>query len=122
MSQSIRNFEYAQVLPFAEQVSYQRGQVVSKTLAQNESLSLTLFAFDKEEEISTHTSKGDALVIVLDGSCEVTVSGVKYTLRARGIHRHAVRTASCRLGLGTVQDVPRGGLSQSLEVLARPRH
>ncbi len=81
-TQSIRNFEYATVLPFAEQVNYQKGQVVSKTLAQNESLSLTLFAFDKGEEISTHTSQGDALVIALDGSCEIAISGTKHTLRA----------------------------------------
>ncbi len=80
--QSIRNIEYATVVPFAQLVSYQKGQVVSKTLAQNESHSVTLFAFDKGEEISTHTSVGDALVIALDGSGEVTISGTHHTLQA----------------------------------------
>jgi quercetin dioxygenase-like cupin family protein len=41
------------------------GQIVSKTLAQNDHHSLTLFAFEKGEEISTHESGGDALVMAL---------------------------------------------------------
>ena len=47
-------------------MQYQEGQIVSKTLAQNEFVSLTLFAFEKGEEISTHESGGDAMVTVLD--------------------------------------------------------
>jgi quercetin dioxygenase-like cupin family protein len=80
--QLIRNIEYEKVLPIASQVNFQKGQVVSKTLAQNEQVSLTLFAFDQGEEISAHTSKGDALVIVLEGSGEATIGGTKHTLRA----------------------------------------
>ena len=64
-----------------EQVAYQDGQVVSKTLAQNEALSVTLFSFDKGEEISTHASGGDAFVTCLDGVGEVTIDGVKYELK-----------------------------------------
>jgi len=82
MNKTIRNMEYSMVLPFADQVNYQKGQVVSKTLAQNKHHSMTLFAFDKGEEISTHTSHGDALVIALDGSCEITIDGVNHTLHA----------------------------------------
>ena len=63
----IRNIEKAQVLTLKEQVAYQAGQVVSKTLAQNDALSVTLFSFDKGEEISTHKSEGDAFVTCLDG-------------------------------------------------------
>ena len=59
-----------------DQVSYQEGQIVSKTLVQNESVSITLFAFDKGEEISTHESGGDAFV----GTGEITIDGVKYEL------------------------------------------
>ena len=69
------------VLPLAEQVSYQPGQIVSKTLAQNKALSLTLFAFDKGEEISTHESGGDAMVIALDGTGQITIGGEKFALR-----------------------------------------
>ena len=56
----IKNIEKAQVLTLKSEVAYQPGQVVSKTLAQNNALSVTLFAFDKGEEISTHESGGDA--------------------------------------------------------------
>lgn len=82
MNKTIRNMEYSMVLPFSNEVNYQKGQVVSKTLAQDKHHSLTLFAFDKGEEISTHTSYGDALVLALDGSCEITIDGVIHTLQA----------------------------------------
>ncbi|HEX2985604.1 MAG TPA: cupin domain-containing protein [Caproiciproducens sp.] len=82
MSQNyIKNIDFSTVLPLTGQVSYQPGQVVSKTLAQNPAVSLTLFAFDKGEEISTHASAGDAMVIVLDGEAEITVGQEKHTLR-----------------------------------------
>ena len=55
----LKNIEKSTVLTLKEQVAYQPGQVVSKTLAQNDALSVTLFAFDKGEEISTHESGGD---------------------------------------------------------------
>lgn len=63
-----------------EQVDYQPGQVVSKTLAQNEALSVTLFAFDRGEEVSTHKSDGDAFVTCLDGVGRITIDGVEYEL------------------------------------------
>lgn len=47
-------------------MAYQEGQVVSKTLVQNDYVSVTLFSFDKGEEISTHASGGDAMVTVLE--------------------------------------------------------
>ena len=49
-------------------VDYQAGQVVSKTLVQNELVSVTVFSFEKDEEISTHASGGDAMVTVLEGT------------------------------------------------------
>lgn len=58
----IKNISKAEVLVLKDQVAYQEGQVVSKTLAQNDALSVTLFSFDKGEEISTHESGGDAFV------------------------------------------------------------
>ncbi len=63
-----------------EQVDYQPGQVVSKTLAQNEALSVTLFAFDRGEEVSTHKSDGDAFVTCLDGVGRITIDGVEHEL------------------------------------------
>ncbi len=82
MSQNqIKNIDFSTVLPLADLVTYQPGQVVSKTLAQNPAVSLTLFAFDKGEEISTHSSDGDAMVIALDGTGEITVGGELHTLK-----------------------------------------
>ena len=69
----IKNINKAEVMALKEQVEYQDGQVVSKTLAQNEHVSVTLFSFDKGEEISTHKSGGDAFVTCLDGVGKATV-------------------------------------------------
>lgn len=76
----MKNINKAEVLVLREQVAYQQGQVVSRTLAQNEALSVTLFAFDKGEEISTHKSDGDAFVTCLDGVGRITIDGVEYEL------------------------------------------
>ena len=76
----MKNYDIATVLTMKEQVAYQPGQVVSKTLAQNDAVSVTLFAFDKGEEISTHESGGDALVLCLDGEGRITVDGVDHIL------------------------------------------
>ncbi|MDO4345256.1 MAG: cupin domain-containing protein [Eubacteriales bacterium] len=76
----MKNIDKAQVLTLKEQVAYQKGQVVSKTLAQNEHLSVTLFSFDKGEEISTHESGGDAFVTCLDGVGRITIDGTEYEL------------------------------------------
>ena len=61
-------------------VEYEEGRVVSRTFAQNPSLSLTLFAFDKGEGVSTHTAPGDAMVRVLDGEATVNIDGKKMTV------------------------------------------
>lgn len=76
----MKNINKAKVMVLKDQVSYQEGQIVSKTLVQNEAVSITLFAFDKGEEISTHESDGDAFVTCLDGTGEITIDGVKYEL------------------------------------------
>lgn len=76
----MKNINKSEVLVLKEQVAYQNGQVVSKTLAQSETLSVTLFAFDRGEEISTHESGGDAFVTCLDGVGEITIDGEKYEL------------------------------------------
>ena len=82
MEKLIKNIEHRKVLPLAAQVEYLPGQIVSKTLAQNDNHSLTLFAFEKGEEISTHESTGDALVYALDGAARITIEGEVYLLRA----------------------------------------
>jgi quercetin dioxygenase-like cupin family protein len=76
----LKNISYSQVLSLAELTDYMPGQVVSKTIAQNSEHSLTLFAFDKGEEISTHASGGDAIVIALDGQGEIVIDGKEFIL------------------------------------------
>lgn len=77
----IKNIDHETVLKLTDLVSVQPGQVVSKTLAQNAALSVTLFSFDKGEEISTHESGGDAFVTCLDGVGRITIDGKEYLLR-----------------------------------------
>ena len=81
MSKKMKNIAQSEVLTLREQISYQEGKVVSKTLTQNQALSITLFSFAKGEEISTHESGGDAFVTCLDGVGKVTIDGEEYILK-----------------------------------------
>lgn len=78
MKEPMKNILKAEVLTLKEQIEYQDGQVISKTLAQNSAVSVTLFSFDKGEEISTHESAGDAFVTCLDGVGKITIDGTDY--------------------------------------------
>lgn len=76
----IKNIDYAKVINLIDEVTYQDGQVVSKTIAKTKSANITLFAFDKDEGLSTHTSTGDALVTVLDGKVKITIDNIDHVL------------------------------------------
>lgn len=97
MAELMKNIKKSKVLTLKDEISYADGQVVSKTLVQNDAVSETLFAFEKGEEISTHESGGDAFVICLDGVGLITVDGVDYELtEGQSIampakHPHAVK-------------------------------
>ena len=78
--EKMKNISEKEVLTLREQVAYQPGQVVSRTLAQNSAVSVTLFSFDKGEEISTHASGGDAFVTCLDGVGRITIDGEEFLL------------------------------------------
>lgn len=82
MNTYIKNFPIEEVTNLADTVEIRPGEVVSKTLVQNEAVSITLFAFDKGEAISTHDSKGDAMVNVLEGTGEFVVGKNKYLVKA----------------------------------------
>ncbi len=75
-----KNIEKKTKLILKDLIDYQDGQVVSKTLVQNDVVSMTLFSFDKGEEISTHAAGGDAMVTVLDGTGRFTVGGDMFIL------------------------------------------
>lgn len=96
MSEILKNIKKAEVLALKDTLEYAEGQVVSKTLVQNNGVGITLFAFAKGEGISTHESKGDAFVTALDGTGEITIDGKKFELKAGesivmpASHPHAV--------------------------------
>ncbi len=75
-----KNIEKEKKLRLADLVDYADGQVVSKTLVQNELVSMTIFSFDKGEEISTHAAGGDAMITVLEGTGRFTVGGEVFIL------------------------------------------
>lgn len=76
----LKNIEHAKVLALKDEVAYQQGQIVSKTLVQSASVGITLFSFWKGEFISTHESNGDAFVVCLDGVGRVEIDGESYIL------------------------------------------
>jgi len=76
----LKNIEASKALKLEEEIAYQKGQVVSKTLVQNKNVSLTLFSFDRGEEISSHSSDGDAMVTILDGTGRFTVGAEDFIL------------------------------------------
>lgn len=77
-----KNIEKQVKLTLKDQVAYQPGQVVSKTLVQNDKVSMTIFSLDKGEEISTHAAGGDAMVTVLEGKGRFTVAEDVFYLEA----------------------------------------
>ena len=71
----------SQILHIAEMVNYQEGSVVSRQITKAESGNVTLFAFDINQGLSEHTAPFDALVHVIEGDAEVTISGTPYQLK-----------------------------------------
>jgi quercetin dioxygenase-like cupin family protein len=90
----------AEILSLAEMVSYQAGAVVSRQIIKAEAGNVTLFAFDVDQELSEHTAPFDALVHVLDGEAEITISGNPFHLKTGDAiimpadEPHAVRAIS----------------------------
>lgn len=72
----------SQVLHIAELVNYQEGSVVSRQITKAETGNVTLFAFDANQGLSEHTAPFDALVHILEGEAEVTISGKPFHLMA----------------------------------------
>jgi quercetin dioxygenase-like cupin family protein len=68
------------ILKITDLVEYQPGAVVSRTLIKKPAGTVTLFSFDAGEGLSEHTAPFDALVIVLDGTAEVTIGGNAMTV------------------------------------------
>lgn len=73
----VKNIAFSEAHTLVDLVGYEKGRVVSRTLAQNSAVSVTLFAFDQGEGLSTHAAPGDAIVQVLDGEVLLTIGGKK---------------------------------------------
>ncbi len=69
-------------LHLAELAAYQDGSVVSRQITKADAGNVTLFAFDKDQGLSEHTAPFDALVHVLEGEAQVTISGRAFDLKA----------------------------------------
>ena len=76
----IKNITFSEPHYLEELVAYENGRVVSRTFAQNSSVGITLFSFDKGEGVSTHTAPGDAMVQILDGEAVVNIDGKEMTV------------------------------------------
>lgn len=77
MSDVFKNPQYC-----ANAIEYQSNAIVSKTIIQNQSGSITLFAFDKSQSLSEHTAPFDAFVMVLDGEFTITIGGKAHNVKA----------------------------------------
>ena len=73
--------EPSKVNKIKDLVDYQKDSVVSRMLINKKTGSVTLFAFDEKQKLSEHTAPFDALIQVLDGEAEISISGKKYSLK-----------------------------------------
>ena len=69
------------VLHLKDLVSYNEGSVASRMIISRKSGNITLFSFDENEGLSEHTAPFDAVVTILEGECEVWVSGETFTMK-----------------------------------------
>ena len=73
----IKNFDQGKVVTLKDQVAVESGTIVSKTLVNGDALTMTLFAFDAGQSVSTHSAPGDAFVVCLEGEAEIELNGEK---------------------------------------------
>jgi len=82
MNNLMKNIEFSKVLNLKDLITYQEGQIISKTIAQIPNANITLFSLDKGEGISTHVTSGDAMVQILDGEAEITIGDDVFNVKA----------------------------------------
>ena len=75
MKQEVAEKLIAQQASAHDLLDYQEGSVVSRTLIDKKTGTVTLFAFDEGQGLSEHTAPFDALVHIIDGEAEITISG-----------------------------------------------
>ncbi len=85
MNVAYHDTEKGKALVLRELINYATDAVVSKTLIDTTAGTITLFAFDKAQGLSEHTAPFDALVQVVEGEAEITISGKPHRLRDGGM-------------------------------------
>jgi quercetin dioxygenase-like cupin family protein len=65
-----------------DSINYQNGSIVSKQIIKKPNGNITLFAFDKDESLTEHTSPFEAVVYMVDGEMSITVGGNPYNIKA----------------------------------------
>jgi len=73
-------FEKGMKFSFDNSISYAEKAVVSKHILKKQTGNISLFAFDKGEGLSEHTTPFDALVMVVDGKVDITIGGTSHLL------------------------------------------
>ncbi len=73
-------FEHSTIMDFAAKVEYSAEGIVSKRVLQKEKGNVSLFAFDKDQQLSEHSAPFDALIQVLDGKANISIAGRPYEL------------------------------------------
>jgi quercetin dioxygenase-like cupin family protein len=76
-----KNMLEAQANNLSGLISYQEGAVVSRTVIDKTAGTVTIFAFDQNQGLSEHTAPFDAMVIILEGTAQVTIAGKPVTLK-----------------------------------------
>lgn len=78
---SKQEFPLSQVFELTGLIDYQTGAVVSRTVVNKPTGTVTIFAFDEGQGLSTHAAPFDAMVQVIDGEVEINISGRPYLLK-----------------------------------------
>lgn len=68
-----QTFNHSEIYNLKESIEYSKGSVVSKIIQKSEAGNLTLFAFDKGQNLSEHTAPYDAMVYIIDGRARVII-------------------------------------------------
>ena len=76
----VKQMPGAEIVRLGELVNYQEGAVVSRTLVKRATGTITAFAFDAGQGLSEHTAAFDALVQMIEGEAEITISGNAFHL------------------------------------------
>jgi quercetin dioxygenase-like cupin family protein len=71
----------AKKLKLADLVDYQEGSVVSRALIDRDTGTVTIFSFDRGQGLSEHTAPYDALVYLIEGEADITITGKAYRLK-----------------------------------------